>query len=113
MDAVIDDDINQLAALVTDDVVAVHGNGQCSCGKTELKRDFEHALGRFDVARTLVSSEVIFCGHWAIEIDDVESTRAEVGSDDMPIIACFKAIFVFRRQSDAEWKVARVIELPA
>jgi ketosteroid isomerase-like protein len=32
-------DADRLSAMVTDDVVVVHGNGRCVCGKDELKVD--------------------------------------------------------------------------
>jgi uncharacterized protein (TIGR02246 family) len=41
-------DSNRLAAFVTDDVVFVHGNGRCVCGKEELKADFLKSFERFD-----------------------------------------------------------------
>ena len=112
VNAMINDDVSELTALVTDDVVAVHGDGQCSCGKDELRRYLQHRLELWDVQRTTLSSEVFLREHWAVEVDDVESTRAAVGSDDTPIASQFNAVFVYRRQPDACWKIARIIELP-
>ena len=80
VNAMINDDVSELTALVTDDVVAVHGDGQCSCGKDELRRYLQHRLELWDVQRTTLSSEVFLREDWAVEVDDVESTRAAVGS---------------------------------
>jgi len=110
IEAVIDEDTDRLSQLVTDDVVAIHGDGRCVCGKEELKRALLEVFGRVDVERTVPSSEVAVYGQWAIEIDEVESTRVMVG-DDTPIETHFRAVFVFQRQPDGCWKVARVMEL--
>jgi len=112
IDAVIEGDVSRIEGFVTDDVVTVRGNGQCLCGKDELKRCLEHLLGLVDVQRTNASSELLMRDHWAIEIDEVESTRATVGSDDTPIDTQFKAVFIFKRQLDGSWRIARVVELP-
>ncbi|HEY4051357.1 MAG TPA: DUF4440 domain-containing protein, partial [Acidobacteriaceae bacterium] len=39
-------DANRLADMVTDDVVVVHDNGRCVCGKQELKADFLDGFAR-------------------------------------------------------------------
>ena len=96
--------------ILTDDIVAVHGNGRCSCGKEEFKRDFRAIFERVDVERTVPCSELVFHGTWAVAIDEVESTRVLEGSDG-PIDVHFRAVFVFQRQSDNSWKLARVMEL--
>jgi ketosteroid isomerase-like protein len=111
INAVIEGNVSRIETFVTEDVVAVRGNGDCLCGKEELKRYLEHLLGLVDVQRTIASSELILQDHWAIEIDEVESTRAIVGSDDTPIDTQFKAVFIFRRQSDGSWRIARLVEL--
>ena len=111
VNAIINDDVSELTALVTDDVVAIHGDGQCSCGKDEFRRYLQHRLELWDVHRTTLSSEVILREDWAVEVDDVKTTRAAIGSDDTPIASQFNTVFVFRRQADACWKIARIIEL--
>jgi ketosteroid isomerase-like protein len=110
IEAVISEDVNKLASLVTDDFVAVHGNGQCSCGKDEFRKDLTHILLKVDVERVSPSSEIIVHDAWAIEIDEVESTRAHI-ADVTPIITSFKAVFVFKRQPDNSWKIFRILEL--
>lgn len=110
VDAVIAEDIDGLIAMVTDDVAAVHGSGQCSCGKDELKKDFLHILARWDVEHTHLSSELVVHDNWAVEIDEIETTRAPL-RDGTAICTHFKAVFVFRRQSDDSWKIARILEL--
>ena len=110
IEAVIAEDVDKLASLVTDDIVTVHAHGQCSCGKDEFKKDLRHILAMVDIERVAPSSEVIIHDGWAIEIDEVENTRTHI-TDLMPITTRFKAVFVFRRQGDNSWKISRILEL--
>ena len=110
IEAVVSGNPDQLLSLVTDDVIAVHSKGSCTCGKAELKKDVQHEFGVFDVERVVPTSEIIVHDDWAIEIDEVLSTRARVG-DGIPVHTHFKAVFAFRRQLDGSWKIARILEL--
>jgi ketosteroid isomerase-like protein len=71
-------DSDCLATFVTDDIVRVHGNGRCVCGKEELKADFLKSFGRFDFDRRFPSSEIIVRDKWAVKICEVESTLTGV-----------------------------------
>ena len=104
-------EVRELRDLLTDDVVAIHEDGRCMCGKEEVEVFFRHAFARYDIEAAILSSDVIIHDKWAIEMDEVDSVRAsfEYGA---PIKARFKAVFVFGRQSDSSWKIARIIELP-
>ena len=108
--ALIENDVEQLEPLVTDDIVAIHGNGQCSCGKEQLRRDFRQALKHVDIERVVPCSELVVHGQWAVAVDEVKSTRTLDGTYGS-VDSRFKAVFVFQRQSDNSWKVARVMEL--
>ena len=109
--AVLEGDANRLTTLVTDDIVVVRANGQYAFGKEEFKTGFERFFKTIEVQRTVFSPQLVFRGHWAIEIDEVESTRTSVGKDEKPYESHFNAVFVFRKQADDSWKVARVLEL--
>ena len=104
-------EVRELRDLLTDDVVAIHEDGRCMCGKEEVEAFFRHAFARYDIEGEILSSDVIIHDKWAIEMDEVDSVRAsfEYGA---PIKARFKAVFVFGRQPDSSWKIARIIELP-
>ena len=110
--AVKDSDASRLVALATNDVVVVLHNGRCMSGKSEFESFFLHAFERWDLEGTVLSSEVMVRDKWAIEIDEVQGTRAPLAGAGAPMHTHFEAVFVFARQSDASWKVARVIELP-
>jgi uncharacterized protein (TIGR02246 family) len=103
-------DANHLATLVTDDVVSVHGNGRCVCGKEALKADFLKRVGRFDFDRKFSSAEIIVRDKWAMEICEVESAMTGVRGG-IQFQAHSRVVIVFARQPDSSWKVARVVEL--
>ena len=109
--AVKDSDAGRLAALATDDVVAVLHNGRCMSGKSAFETFFLHAFERWDLEGTVSSSEVMVYDKWAIEIDKVQGTRARLDGAGAPIHTHFEAVFVFAQQSDASWKVARILLL--
>jgi ketosteroid isomerase-like protein len=50
-------DAEQLASMVTDDVVVVHGDGRCIRGKDELKADFCKAFESFSLVQTVTRPE--------------------------------------------------------
>jgi uncharacterized protein (TIGR02246 family) len=103
-------DASGLAAFVTDDVVFVHGNGRCVCGKEELKADFLKSFERFDFDRKFSPAEIVVRDKWAFEICEVESTLTAVRGG-IQVRAHSRNVIAFARQPDSSWKVARVIEL--
>ena len=44
-------EVRKLTDLLTDDVVAVHEDGRCMCGKQEVETFFRHAFARYDIER--------------------------------------------------------------
>jgi uncharacterized protein (TIGR02246 family) len=103
-------DANGLVALMTDDVVFVHGNGQCECGKKELQSHIANSFGRFDIDRRYLPAETVVAGKWAIEIRELETTLATV-QGGIQLHTSARTLIVFVRQADASWKVTRVLEL--
>lgn len=104
-------DADRLAALVTEGVVLVQGNGTCVCGKDELKAYFQHKFGRFDVEPRVTSVETIVHDKWGFEVYAVESAETTVRGS-MQIHAQFRVAVIFARQPDGSWKVARLLEFP-
>jgi uncharacterized protein (TIGR02246 family) len=103
-------DANRLAALVTDDVVSVRGNGRCVCGREEIKADFLKRVGRFDFDRKFSSAEIIVRDKWAMEICEMETALTGVGGG-IQVQTHSRVVILFARQPDTSWKVARVLEL--
>jgi ketosteroid isomerase-like protein len=109
--AVKDSDVDRLISMVTNGVVGVFGNGRCVSGKEELKAAFIGGFGRFDIERRVVSAEVLIRDKWAFEIDEMEGKLTPVRGGAQ-IHARLGTLVVFERQSDASWKVARLVDLP-
>jgi uncharacterized protein (TIGR02246 family) len=108
--AVRDSDAGQLADLMTFDVVGVHADGRCTTGKEQLRSFFLDAFDQFNIEGAISSSEIVVHGIWAVEIDKLELKRTRV-DNNMSLDGHFQAVFVFSRQLDDSWKIARIIEL--
>lgn len=104
------EDANGLAALMTDDVVFVYGNGRCVCGKEELQADILHRFERFDFERRSSLAEIVVRDKWAVDICEVESNMTAVRGG-IQVHANSKTVIAFTRQPDTSWKVARIVEL--
>ena len=108
--AIRDNDVERLGNLVTDDVVVVHGNGRCVCGKDELKTDFGRAFGRFSIKQNVSSPQVTIRGKWAFEIADVDTTLIpHQHGESVHVLST--TVVALRQQSDAAWKIGRVLGL--
>jgi uncharacterized protein (TIGR02246 family) len=103
-------DVDGIAALVTEDVVVVHGNGRCLAGKEQLRSDFLSAFRSFTVHQGITAANTIFAGAYAIDVADVSTTLTPVaGGASQQFLS--HAVVVLRCQSDGSWKVARVVGL--
>jgi uncharacterized protein (TIGR02246 family) len=103
-------DADRLVEMVTDDVVVVHGNGRCVCGKEAVKADFLDGFDRFSIDQQVLSSHVVVRDKWAFEIGEVESTLTPI-HEGKRIQAHSTTLVVLLRQGDASWKVSRVLGL--
>ena len=101
-------DAERLAAMATDDVVVVHGNGRCIRGRDELKMDFLKGFEAFSIDQSVSAPEVVVRGRWAFEIAEVESRLTpHCGGDSTHVHST--AVTALSRQSDGSWKVGRVL----
>jgi len=112
LDAVRACDIERLAALVTDDVVVVHGNGRSVHGKNDLKLDLRSGFQRFMIDQVVSSAEIVMRGDWAFEIAYVESVLIPVGGGEARNFAS-TTVVALARQPDGAWKIGRVIGVSA
>ena len=108
LDAIRAADNERLAALVTDDVVVVHGTGRCVRGRDELKLDFRSAFGALSIEQGASTVELVVRGSWALEIADVE-TKLTPRSGGGRTIFHSTTVTALKRQSDGSWKVGRVL----
>ena len=108
LDAVRTGDVERLAAMVTDDVVVVHGNGRCVRGRDELKADFLKGFESFSIEQNVSSAEVVVRGTWAFEIAEVDSRLTpRCGGDSTKVHST--TVVALSRQPDGSWKIGRVL----
>jgi uncharacterized protein (TIGR02246 family) len=103
-------DAGSIAEMLADDVVVVHGNGRCVCGKEAVRADFLEGFGRFAIDQKVSPTEVIVGKKWAFEISEVESDLTPIQGGQQ-VHAHSRTIVVLSRQSDASWRVYRVLGL--
>ena len=110
LDAVRAADAERLAAMVTDDVVVVHDNGRCVCGREELKEDFLKGFEAFSVEQDVSNAEVVVRGGWAFEISEVESRLTPRSGAEATHVRSTTVVALSQRP-DGSWKVGRVLGL--
>jgi uncharacterized protein (TIGR02246 family) len=103
-------DAETLAGMLTDDVVVVHGNGRCVCGKEAVRADFLEGFRRFAIDQRVSSTELFVREKWAFEISEVESELTPVQGGQQ-LCAHSRTVVVLSRQPDASWRVCRVLGL--
>ena len=108
LDAVRAGDAERLAAMVTDDVVVVHGNGRCLRGRDELKADFLNGFRMFSIEQNVSSAEVVVRGPWVFEISEVDTTLTRHGTSEATQVHS-TTVVALQRQPDGAWQVARVL----
>ena len=108
--AVRDGNADRLGDLTTDGVVAVLKDGQCVNGKEAVRATLQHIFSLYDVERRTLASGVIIRDNWAIELDEMDSEMTSVSSG-MEVRAHVKTVIVYARQSNGDWKIARLMEL--
>ncbi len=110
LDAIRAADVERLAALVTDDVVVVHGNGRCVRGREELKADMLRAFAACSIEQKVYDAEVVIRGGWAFEIAEVETRLTPHHEGDVTHVHS-TTVVALHKESDGSWKVGRVIGL--
>lgn len=108
LNAVRSDDVERLAAMVTDDVVVVHGNGRCVCGRDELKADFLKGFEAFAIEQSISAVEVVVRGRWAVEIAEVATKLTPRGGDKATHVRS-TTVVAMNLQADGSWKISRVL----
>lgn len=101
---------DSLAEMLTDDVVVVHGNGRCVCGKEAVRADFLEGFRRFAINQRVSPTEIIVREKWAFEISEVDSELTPI-QGGQHVHASSMTVVVLSRQSDNSWRVCRVLGL--
>jgi uncharacterized protein (TIGR02246 family) len=110
LDALKAGDAARLGAMVTDDIVVVHGNGRCIRGKDELENDFRKGFEVFSIEQNVSPVEVVVRGGRAFEIAEVVTTITPQAGGDARLVHS-TTVVVLNRQADGSYKVSRVLGL--
>jgi uncharacterized protein (TIGR02246 family) len=103
-------DADSLAQMLTDDVVVVRGNRRCVCGKEAVRADFLEGSRRFAIEPKVSPTAVIVREEWAFETSEVDSERTPIQGGQQ-VHTHSRTIVVLSRQSDASWRVCRLLGL--
>jgi uncharacterized protein (TIGR02246 family) len=101
--------LETFVALFTDDAVCMLPNQPPVVGKNAWRADMRKRFERSIVAdHSSISEEVVVFGDWAFERHN-ETARYTSKATGESNQAFFKGVFIFRRQPDGSWKIARYI----
>ncbi len=102
------DDVEGILALVTGDHVTMAPNEPAIDDVTNLRAWHEGRINAFTSQATLSSEEIVVSGDWAYQrwSSSFVVTPRDGGS---PIRAVNKGIWIWQRQPDGAWKMARSI----
>lgn len=110
LDSVRTGDTDRLASMVVDDIVVVHGDGRCVCGRDEVKEDFRKGFDAFSIDQDVKSVDVIVRRQWAVEISEVKTTLISRAEGE-PKEFHSTTVVALHQQQDGSWKIRRVLGL--
>ena len=101
-------DIERLGALMTEDIVVIHGIGRLVCGREAVLSDFARSLQDFTIQQSVESEETIVAGEWAFDRAKVHTAiSSRKGSETKQVDS--RSVTILRKQSGLGWLVARVV----
>ena len=99
-------DVDAIMSFFTDDAVVMAPNSPPAIGKDAVRSLWQAFFGQFTAEETLSSHEILMFGDWAFERGSYTVTLTPK-SGGGPIQDNGKIIFVWQRQPDGSWKIAR------
>jgi len=106
--ALADGDVPALAALMTDDVVVIHGDGRVVEGRDAVADDLARSLASMRILQRIHSEETVVAGEWAFDraaIETIVTPRPEGPSRrwDSHVLT------ILRKDGAGRWRVARTM----
>jgi uncharacterized protein (TIGR02246 family) len=98
----------ELAALMTDDVVVIHGDGRVVAGREAVLADFAVAFDRFHVDQTMEFEETIVAGEWAVDRANVSTALLALESRETRHVLS-RTLTILRKDDTGGWRVARTM----
>ncbi len=101
-------DIDANLAGFSDDQVYMPPNAPPMHGKPDLEAALKWWIENFEVSIDMVPEETVISGDWAFQWGFLKgSMRSRDGGDETPMD--WKFVYIYKRQSDGNWKIARDI----
>jgi len=101
-------DVEGLLACYTDDVVSMPPDLPAMVGKDALRTYYQEAFSQLSIeALEMTAEETHLAGDWAFSRGKFEETIAPSGGDVFDLVG--KYLFIFHREADGSWKIARLI----
>ena len=107
-DAVAAGDFVELARLMTDDIIVIHGNGRTLHGRDAVLADLAASFDAYRVEQQIETEETIVDRSWAFERARVRTsvvTRASGETRDV----CSRTLTILRKDPSQPWRIARTI----
>ncbi len=106
-----DGDLDALLALYTDDAVDIPP-GPISIGKAAIRQRHERGLVGVTANSSIAFDEVVVTGDWAFARGVYQATYTTV-ADGTQTQARNDNLWLFHRESDGSWRIARMMYNPA
>ena len=101
-------DVEGLLACYTDDVVSMLPDLPAMVGKDALRAYYQEAFSQLSIeSLEMTAAETHVAGDWAFSRGKFEETVTPSGGDAFDVVG--KYLFIFHRESDGSWKIARLI----
>jgi len=101
-------DVEGLIAHYTDDVVSMPPDLPAMAGKDALRAYYQEAFSQLSIeALEMTPEETHVAGDWAFSRGKFEETVVPSAGDPFDVVGKF--LFIFRREADGSWKIARLI----
>jgi len=114
--AVANADLDELARLMTDDIVVIHGNGRTIEGRDGVLADFARSLQKLRIEQEVDFEETAVADEWAFDRAMVHTTIEQRSGGDRKRFEA-RTMTILRRLDQGDWRVARsigvIIQSPA
>jgi len=101
-------DVEGLLACYSDDVVSMPPDLPAIVGKDALRAYYEEAFSQLSIeSLEMTAAETHVAGDWAFSRGKFEETVTPSGGDAFDVVG--KYLFIFHREADGSWKIARLI----
>ena len=101
-------DLEAMLATMTDDVVYLPPGQPAALGTEALRSAVQPYYEQFEVHLSMNAEETVAAGDWAFEWGHGSNSLRPLAGDDTVHLE-FKYLYVYQRQPDGSWKIARDI----